>query len=185
MRRVDHTGRVDLPDLPPAPWTCRLTAVVRLSVRRRRPTALAVVSYAATPVGAYREALLAELRLPLRITVPWIVVDSPASAAAGRRTWGLPKDVAQLELDVGLDLDRQQARVSAPAGDLRLHARAYGPAVPVLGAAVLSQPAHGPAALRFRGRARAAGVRVEGGPAPGAGPGAVLDGVLRLAAPRA
>jgi hypothetical protein len=176
---------VDLPaPLPPAPWTCRLTAVVRLGLQRRRPTALALVSYADTPVGAYGEALLAELRLPLRITVPWIVVDSPASAAAGRRNWGLPKAVAQLELDLGLDQDRSRARVSTPTGDLRTHARAYGPAVPILGAAVLTQPGHGPAGLRVRGRARAAVVRVSGGPAPGAGPGVVLHGVLHLAAPR-
>ncbi len=84
--------------MPAPPWTCRLVAVVRLGVRRGRLTALAAVSYAETPVGPYGEALLAELRLPLRVlrlrvphvrvTVPWIVVDSAASAAGGRRHWG-------------------------------------------------------------------------------------------------
>jgi hypothetical protein len=95
--------------VPPAPWTCRLTAVVRLGVRERRPTALAVVAYAQTPVGPYGEALLAELRLPLRISVPWIVVDSPASAAAGRQL-ALPKAVAQLELGSAWTCDRAAGR---------------------------------------------------------------------------
>lgn len=158
-------------------------AFVRLGVRRRRPTALAVVSYAETPVGPYGEALLAELRLPLRITVPWIVVDSATSATAGRLHWGLPKTVTGLDLQVGLDRDRQQARVSTAPDDLRLSARASGPTEPVLGAAVLAQPGRGPARLRFRGKARAALVHVDSGPSPGAGPGMVLDGVLRLAAP--
>ena len=175
-----------LPDGPPPPWTCRLSAVVRLGVRARRVTALAVVSYADTPVGPYGEALLAELRLPLRITVPWIVVDSAASAAAGRQHWGLPKGEALLELDLDLRRDVQHASVRVPAAreDLRLQARAYGPRLPVVAPAVLAQPRRGPASLRFRGRARPALVRAAGGPSPGSGPGAVLDGVLRLAAPR-
>ena len=170
-----------LPAVPGPPWTCRLSAVVRLGLRR---PVLAVVSYAETPVGPYGEALLAELRLPLRITVPWIVVDSAASAAGGRQHWGLPKGVTRLDLEVGLDRDAQQARVATAPDDLQLHARARGPRVPVLGAAVLVQPGRGPAALRFRGRARSALVRVSGGPSSGTGPGAVLAGVLRLAAPR-
>jgi hypothetical protein len=168
----------------PPPWTCDLTAVVRLGVRRRRASALAVVAYARTPVGAYGEALLAELRLPLRITVPWIVVDSPASAAAGRAHWDLPKTVTSLDLRLGLGQDVQLAEVVAPPDDLRLHARAAGPRVPVRGAAVLVQPGRGPAPLRLRGLARAALVRVTGGPSAGTGPGLVLEGVLQLAAPR-
>jgi hypothetical protein len=174
---------MDLP-APPPPWTCRLTAVVRLGLRGRRPTALAVVSYAETPVGPYGEALLAELRLPLRVTVPWIVVDSAASAAAGRRNWGLPK--AEATLDLALDLGRtvQRAAVGTTPDELELRARASGPALPLTAGAVLDQPGRGPAALRFRGRVRPALVRVTGGPAPGAGPGAVLHGVLHLAAPR-
>lgn len=169
---------------PPPPWTCRLCAVVRLGVGRRCLTALAVVAYAETPVGPYGEALLAELRLPLRLTVPWIVVDSAASAAAGREHWGLPKVQTRLELDLGLDRDHLRAGASTAPDDLRLGARAFGPSVPVVGAAVLAQPGRGPAPLRFRGRARAAFVRVTGGPSAGAGPGAVLDGVLHLSAPR-
>ena len=178
-----------LQDLPPGsaapPWTCRLSAVVRLGLRSRRPTGLAVVAYAATPVGPYGEALLAELSLPLRVTVPWIVVDSAASAAAGRAHWALPKAVAQLDVAVALDLDRPHADVRGQDGvELRLRARAAGPRVPVAGTAVLVQPGRGPAPLRFRGHARPALVRVTGGPSPGSGPGLVLDGVLHLAAPR-
>jgi hypothetical protein len=170
--------------VPLPPWTCRLTAVVRLGLRGRRGTALAVVAYAETPVGPYGEALLAELRLPLRVTVPWIVVDSAASAVGGQRHWGLPKAVTDLELELGRDRDLQRARVSTPSGELQLRARAAGPALPVVAAAVLRQPGRGPAGLRVRGRVRPAFVRVSGGPSPGAGPGLVLEGVLRLAAPR-
>jgi hypothetical protein len=172
------------PDLPPPPWTCRLCAVVRLGVTGRRPTALAVVAYAETPVGPYGEALLAELRLPLRLSVPWIVVDSAASAAGGRQHWGLPKTTTDLDLALDLQRDSQHAVVATTSGDLRLRARALGPRVPVVGAAVLAQPGRGPARLRVRGRARPALVRVTGGPSAGAGPGAVLDGVLHLAPPR-
>ena len=157
---------------------------MRLGLGGRGLTALAVVSYAETPVGPYGEALLAELRLPLRITVPWIVVDSAASAAGGRQHWGLPKQLARLDLRIGLDRDEQQAEVATAPDGMRLQARALGPRVPVLGAARLVQPGRGSAALRFRGRARAARVHVTGGPCEGTGPGAVLDGVLRLAAPR-
>jgi hypothetical protein len=170
-------------DAPP-PWTCRLTAVVRLGLDGRRPTALAVVAYAGTPVGPYGEALLTELRLPLRVTVPWIVVDSAASVAAGRAHWGLPKTEAVLQLELSLDRRLQRATVGALPDGLRLRARAFGPRLPVVAAAVLAQPGRGPAPLRFRGRGRAALVRVAGGPSAGSGPGAVLDGVLRLAAPR-
>ena len=170
--------------VPPPPWTCRLSAVVRLGVRRRRLTALGVVAYADTPVGPYGEVLLAELRLPLRVTVPWIVVDSAASAAGGRQHWGLHKSVTHLDVDVDLDRDRLRASASTPPDDLRLRARAGGPRVPVAGAAALVQPGRAPAALGFRGRARPAVVRVTGGPSPGTGPGMVLDGVLHLAAPR-
>ena len=169
--------------VPPPPWTCSLSAVVRLGVGRGGVTALAVVAYADTPVGPYGEALLAELRLPLRISVPWIVVDSAASAAGGREHWGLPKSVTRLDVDVDLRRGHQRASAATPPDDLRLRARAVGPRVPVVSAAVLAQPGRGPAALHFRGRARPALVRVTGGPSPGTGPGAVLTGVLRLAAP--
>ena len=173
-------GRVTA-DRPP-PWTCRLSALVRLGVGRRHLTALAVVAYADTPVGPYREALLAEVRPPLRVSVPWIVVDSAASLAAGRQHWALPKQHARLTID----LDALSAAVQVPdaAGELRVRARAFGPRLPVAGVAVLRQPGRGPAPLLLTGRARPALVRVGGGPARGTGPGVLLDGVLRLRAPR-
>jgi hypothetical protein len=178
-------GPGELGNAPPAPppWTCRLRAVVRLGLGGRHVTALAVVAYDATPVGLYGEALLAQVRLPLRLTVPWIVVDSAASATAGRRNWALPKHEAQLSVEVH---DRRAAaRVAGlPDADLLLRARAVGPPLPLRCAAVLEQPGRGPAPLRWRGRARPALVRVDGGPAPGTGPGALLEGVLSLAAPQ-
>lgn len=180
---ASDVGEPDSAAVPP-PWTCRLRAVVRPGIGRRHVTALAVIAYDATPVGPYGEALLAHVRLPLSVTVPWIVVDSAASAAAGRRNWALPKQ----EADLGVDLRARSAAarmVPGPVGDdLLLHAWGLGPALPVSCAAVLEQPGRGPAPLRFRGRARPAFVRVQGGPAPGAGPGALLDGVLVLAAPQ-
>lgn len=179
--------------MPPPPWTCRLRAVVRLRAGRRHLTALACIAYLETPVGPYGEALLAEVGLsptalgralsPLRVTVPWIVVDSARSLAGGQRHWGLPKQPATFTRET----DGQPTVVHAPGtvGDgLHLQARGVGLGVPVAGAAVLRQPGRGPAPLRFRGRARPALVRATGGPAPGAGPGALLDGVLRLDAPR-
>lgn len=161
--------------------------MVRLGVGRGHLTALAVVAYDETPVGPYGEALLAEAHLPLRVTVPWIVVDSAASRTAGRQHWGLPKELAS----VVLAADASSAVVSGVVQEpgpgeepWRVTARAAGPRVPVRVAAVLQQPGRGPAALRFRGRARPAVVRAVGGPSAGAGPGALLDGVLHLDAPR-
>ncbi|CAA9345260.1 MAG: hypothetical protein AVDCRST_MAG07-2631 [uncultured Frankineae bacterium] len=146
----------------------------------RRLTALAVVAYAETPVGPYAEALLAELRAPLRLHVPWIVVDSAASARAGREHWALPKQLASL----ALDLPRSGRLVAPPpVGEVGLTARPLGPWLPLAARALLDQPGRPPARLRFRGRVRPAVVRVSGGPAPGRGPGLELDGVLRLAAP--
>ena len=169
-------------DESPPPWTCRLRALVRLGTADRRLTALAVVAYAETPVGPYGEALLAEVRLPLRVTVPWIVVDSAASLAAGRRNWALPKTQAALSLD--LDAPAGTVTVAgSPSDDLRVRARVLGPRLPVAGAALLQQPGRGPAPLLLTGRARAAVVRVDGGRSPGTGPGVLLDGVLRLGAP--
>ena len=168
---------------PPPPWTCRLRAVVRLGLGRGHLIALAVVAYDETPVGPYGEALLARVRLPLRVTVPWIVVDSAASRAAGRQHWALPKELASFAIDP----DRSGATVRAsdpPAALLRVTSRAAGPRVPVRLTALLEQPGRGPAVLRFRGRARPALVRAVGGPSAGTGPGALLDGVLRLGAPR-
>lgn len=168
-------------DQAPPPWTCRLRAIVRLGIGHGGVTVLAVVAYAETPVGPYGEALLAQVRLPLAVTVPWIVVDSAASVVAGRRHWGLPKQRACLSIDLdGLDAAVQVP--GSPGDDLHLRAYAWGLTAPVRGAAALHQPERGPAPLRFRGRARPALVRVTGGPAPGAGPGAVLDGVLWLGA---
>jgi hypothetical protein len=170
------------PMSPPPPWSCRLRAVVRVGLSRGRVTALAVVGYADTPVGPYGEAMLAHVRLPLTITVPWMVVDSEGSARAGRAHWGLPKQLAQLELDLD-----GTSHVGPPEPVLHVRARARGPALPVRTRGVLAQPGHGRAPLRFRGRARAAlvqvtGTRMPGGPPLRAGPGVALDGVLRLGA---
>lgn len=145
--------------------------------------ALAVVDYSSTPVGPYREALVARPCSPLDVTVPWIVTDSPASDEGGRRHWGLPKHPATVEVAPGL----RSARVSGAGADLRLVvARALGPAVPVAVPAGLRQPGRDRALLTVRGWARPALVEATGdlpdGASPGRGPGAVLRGTLRLGA---
>src|SRR5215216_1383541 len=69
--------------LPRPPWDCRLRALCLLTREGWRPTALAVVAYGQTPVGPYREALVAFATRPWSARVPWIAVDDPASADAG------------------------------------------------------------------------------------------------------
>lgn len=173
---------------PPAPWTCRLQALVRFGLGRWHLSALAVIAYADTPVGPYGEALSAEVRLPMRITVPWIVVDSAASVAGGRQNWALPKELATLAVDlhalVATVRSEGTRSEGTPPEHLHVTGRAYGPRLPVAAVAQLRQPGRAPAPLLFRGRARAALVGVEGGRVPAdRRPGLLLDGVLQLGAP--
>jgi len=184
------------------PWTCRVRAVVRLARTREgtraraaaRPAGFAVVDYADTPVGPYREALVAVVTRPLSVTrpfagrVPWMVVDSAPSVAAGRAHWGLPKQLAALDVGPAGTGALTEASVDGGAARVRLWARALGPAVPLVVRAVLRQPERGPAPVRFRGRARLATVELRGelpcGLRPGWLPGLALDGVLVIESPR-
>src|SRR4051794_10476403 len=99
---------------PPAPWHCRVDAVVwwhraapgaaaalpdALRAAPRVPLSVAaLVRYADTPVGPYRELAACPVLFldDLRVAghVPFIAVDSGASAAAGRALWALPKRLA-------------------------------------------------------------------------------------------
>jgi hypothetical protein len=155
------------------------------AARWGRPAGLAVVDYAATPVGPYREALVGRLTGPLSGAVPWIVVDSAASAAAGRAHWALPKELGEVRVDA----DLTEALVVGVGARVLLRVRAAPVAVPVSVPARLRQPGRSPAPVRFRGRGRPALVEVSGqlplGLGGGARPGVVLDGVLRIGPPRA
>jgi hypothetical protein len=149
-----------------------------------RSTALAVVAYTATPVGPYREALVGQLIGPFSGSVPWIVVDDEASAAAGRAHWGLPKQLAALRVADG----PTEASVDAAGAQLHVQARWTGPSLPVAVRGTLRQPGRAPAPLRFRGRFRPALVRLTGAPPcglrVGTRPGALLEGTLVLGPPR-
>src|SRR5690242_624530 len=99
---------------PPAPWHCRVDAVVwwhraapavaaalpgALRAAPRMPlTVAALVRYADTPVGPYEELAACPMLFldGLRVAghVPFIAVDSAASAEAGRALWALPKRLA-------------------------------------------------------------------------------------------
>lgn len=102
--------------LPALPWSFHghglitlYRARAELIARERRPhfrgglSALMLLHYSDSPVGEYRELLYVggffrEAGL-LRPSVTRILVDSEASLEAGRRLWGLPKELAQFQWD--------------------------------------------------------------------------------------
>lgn len=144
----------------PAPWTCRLDAVVWWR-RLRESTAAdvddvrgplpaggtvfavgAVVRYHQTPVGAYDEVLggvvrFGRLSAP-RAHVPFMAVDSAESLVAGRLNWLLPKTLARFE---GGPAGRDVCTARSSGWGLSVAAKAGGPVVPAAGAAVLEQGA--------------------------------------------
>ena len=102
-------------DVPAAPWTTRLQAVVWLhpatpaaaarlpAAFRGRPalpwTVGALVRYLETPVGPYSEvvacpAVIAALPLPVAV-VAFMAVDSLGSVRGGRANWALPKTLGR------------------------------------------------------------------------------------------
>jgi hypothetical protein len=160
---------------PPPPWTCQLQAVVVPSLLRApalRAGGFAVVDYADTPVGPYREALTAVALSARSGWVPWMVVDSEASRAGGREGWGLPKELAVVDADLDHRGGAGTARVLSEGVDLAVTARvARGRGLPVRVSAQLRQPRRAPAPVRFTGRLRPAVVVLEGTPPPGVSPG--------------
>lgn len=184
-----------LPVTPPAPWTCRVRAVLWIQrapsplpsssplAGRVRPWAVgAFVDYLDSPVGPYREVLLGQLvrgtALPV-LHVPFIAVDSPASLAAGREHWLLPKTLARF---TGTSATGDGWQVSAEP-------RAYGPRVGVRGPLGTDQGS-GRFTTSLRGRARLARVTVHTdgltlGPWLGAGvrPGLVAEGTMTVGTP--
>lgn len=137
---------MDAGDPPGAPWTCRCDAIVWCS----RPSGSAgaepklavfgaLLSYHASPVGAYRE--IQGLRGGLsrhgpRVTVPFIAVDSPASQLGGRQNWALPKELAEFTGQPAAG-----TMTAAGAGwTVSATARALGPWLPIRLAGHLEQP---------------------------------------------
>lgn len=138
-------------DTPPAPWRCRVEAVVwwhraALGAAALLPPGLrlgpplavgAFVRYLDSPVGGYDEVLACpHLLHRARLHVPFIAVDSLASLAGGRTHWSLPKTLA--------DFTRTGGQVRAEgvtAGGWSVAATPYpaGPWLPLAGAAVDTQ----------------------------------------------
>lgn len=188
---------------PPAPWSCRVRAVLWLQrapsplagspfAGRARPQALgAVVDYLDSPVGPYREVLVGQrmrspgpggLGLPV-LHVPFIAVDSLASVHGGRVHWGLPKAVGTF---------RGELPDTTAAGDgwsVAVRATARGPRLPVVGPLRTDQ-GRGVATARLRGTARLARVEVAAsGPTlsgwlgTGTHPGLVAEGRMVVGPP--
>jgi len=181
---------------PPPPWTCQLRAVVVPALLRApgpRAGGFAVVDYAETPVGPYREALTAVALSARAGWVPWMVVDSPTSRAGGREHWGLPKELAVIDAAWSGAGDLVACRVltdgadGRAAVDVRVRSRAAGRGLPVRLGAELRQPGRGPAPVRFTGRVRPAVVVLDGEPPDGLRPGRrvglALEGEMRIGAP--
>lgn len=155
-----------------------------------RAGGFAVVDYADTPVGPYREALTAVALSVRSGWVPWMVVDSEASRAGGREGWGLPKELAVIDTErEPADRAPRTAKVLAEGVDLTVTARVTGGrGLRVSLTAALRQPRRGPAEVRFTGRVRPAVVVLEGAPPrgvrPGRRPGVALDGTMVIGPPR-
>jgi len=201
------------PSAAPAPWSTRLEAVVWWhratpaartalpAALRARPalplTVVAFVRYTATPVGPYREVLATPVLLLQRAllpaaTIPFIAVDSPASLAAGRANWALPKTIARFDWPP----NGREAVAEGDGWSVAARIRALGPALPFAAPAADRQVSEAgeelAIALRACGRARLATVAVEvDGPQPpgwlraGRHPGmAIIGARLHVGRPR-
>ncbi len=113
-------------EIPPAPWHLTGTALgmLHISFSHRQCGVLALVHYDHSPVGPYNELALAVLtrRGPSVVQMP---VTSPASMIGGRRIWGFPKTLAEL------NWQRNGERITFTAGKRQWRARAVGPQIPL------------------------------------------------------
>ncbi len=158
-----------------------------------RVTVGALIRYLDTPVGPYEEVLAVPVLLRsrgLRVSIPFIAVDSVASVHGGRAHWGLPKALARFE--------RAGAGVTAVGDGWRVQGTptAWGPPLPVrlpFSGTQLPGGVARTARSSARGRGRLARVAVEvdsaaaGEPGsiagwlrPGRHPGAVLTARLEV-----
>lgn len=135
--------------IPPAPWHLEGAAVGML---RSWNSVRCLVRYDASPVGPYREFVIAHAtwRGP-RVTT--MLVSLWASRQGGRQIWGYPKEMAALEW-------RQNgARVEFAVGNRTWRARAFGPQFPMWLAGWTTQTLNARdvfVPFRLQGRARLA-----------------------------
>ncbi|HEX8235511.1 MAG TPA: acetoacetate decarboxylase family protein [Abditibacteriaceae bacterium] len=119
-------GAVAGDEIPAAPWHLGGAALglPHLSWSQRPFGVLALVHYDTSPVGAYNELALAVLtrRGPTVLQMP---VTSKASMIGGRRIWGFPKTLANLQWR------RNGERIVFTAGTKQWHAQAVGPRIPL------------------------------------------------------
>ncbi|MGN6333656.1 MAG: hypothetical protein ACTHOD_18730 [Motilibacteraceae bacterium] len=198
-----------------APWTTQVRAILwthratpwhelgRTEGRTIPLTVAAAVDYLDTPVGPYSEVfasprLLRAVDLPT-LSIPFIAVDSPASAHGGRTEWALPKTLARFVWSrMGAEPSgvRAEAAPDAPAPwwvDVEVVRRS--PRFPLAGGLRLAQPwpdgRWRKADVSLRGRARLAQVRTgAGGPTlprwllAGTHLGLVVEGEMTISRPR-
>lgn len=161
--------RARLPEsAPKAPWLLSASALVwvapatHAAARARqagvagRPLAVGgmFISYRLTPVGPYEEVIgFLILRGVWRVVVhiPFIAVDSPASALAGRVNWSLPKTLAQFSGGV---LKERWASARHADWQVRARARALLGPLPLRLRFVLAQASADGRPRRSSGRAR-------------------------------
>lgn len=98
------------------------------------------VDYDRSPVGPYRELLFipGAFRYDRRtcFTISKIFVSSTASVDNGRRNWGIPKELAEFEVEYGTDrVDRVRMRTSGRQA-VALTLRHYPVGIPLLGSLV-------------------------------------------------
>lgn len=161
-----------LPDSsPPPPWRLPARAVVWLSCRRAPlpagsgygsralpVTVAALVDYADSPVGPYREIFAGTLLRalgPPTVHVPFIAVDSVPSLRAGRAHWSLPKTLAAFTGRVG-----ERASVRGEGWSVDVTTRAYRPPLPAFVLVASAQDGRR-ALVTARGTVRAARLRVD------------------------
>jgi len=162
-----------------APWNVVLDAVVWVhraapdaagvtgatgAPRRALPVTVgALIRYRETPVGPYHEVLgspvlLAEWPLPAA-SIPFIAVDSIASAHGGRANWRLPKTLARFDWPEGAG---GSFEVDAEGTGWSVHASVHTRRRRLPVAAVVRTRQQDLAfTTRVRGRARAASVALE------------------------
>jgi hypothetical protein len=115
-------GRPAQARIAPAPWSLTgsgYIVLLRLPPRSLRSDActpadltdrllpglslMMFVDYQTSPVGPYRELLFIPGRLRIDGSKRWsitrIVVDSPASVVSGRANWGIPKQLATIDVE--------------------------------------------------------------------------------------
>ena len=145
--------------VPRAPLPAPLAAAVRpVTLAGRALVGAAWVSYEPGGVLHYQELLAAVLvheRCRPRISITEIWVDSVASRDGGRALWGIPKDLARLELRATADGGLEAAAESIAAAGFRAGRRLPGrwPAAMVVvqdrAGEVCRTPVRGRAGLRL------------------------------------